>query len=95
VPAGELEAFVLAELWGIAHDPAVRAAVRTELVARGFLPPDLDAALAHLDGVHERLSLADQRRHIRLVVQRVELDGAKGNATLRFHELGLTAGANP
>ena len=55
---------------------------------------DVAESLRQFDPVWESLSVKEQARVLRLLVERVDFDGDKGNVTVTFHPTGIKALGN-
>jgi hypothetical protein len=101
IPAGQIEAFVVAQLGAIGREPApvgpVAAAAPEKEAGRGSAAPaerfadEARVALAGFDAVWPALTPAGQARVVGRVLQRVAYDGGKGTVAITFHPTGLEA----
>jgi site-specific DNA recombinase len=95
VPAAPIEEVVVGQIRALARDPAVLQEVLTQ-VRQGDDPRLAEAAseaarvVAGPQEVWDALPPAEQVRLVRLLVARVEYDGARGKVAISFHAAGLT-----
>ena len=95
IPAGQIEAFVVAQIRSVGRDPALFA----QAVAGAGLheveaerpADDTLAALEAFDCVWPKLTPEHQARLLDLLVQRVAYDGGKETVAVTFHPAGLRA----
>jgi len=95
IPAGPMEAFVLAQIQDIARDPASFTRGRSlpdsvAAVGAGRVAA-VSAALAALDAASPMLTPEAQARVLEILVQRVEYDGNKEAVTIAFHPAAIQA----
>jgi site-specific DNA recombinase len=95
IPAGQMEAFVLEQIRGIARDPALFLQGRS--VPDGVASAEegraaaIGAALAAFDAGLPVLTPEAQAFVVDLLVQRVDYDGNKETVTIAFHPAGIAA----
>jgi site-specific DNA recombinase len=101
IPAGQIEAFVVAQLGAIGRDPAPVGPVvttgsekdqgRGNAVVAERRADEARAALAGFDAAWPALTPAEQAQAVARVVQRVAYDGDKGTVAITFRPSGLEA----
>jgi len=100
IPAGQIEAFVVAQLGGIGREPTPvdlvvagteQEAGRSSAAAVERCADESRVALAGFGVVWPTLTPEEQARIVDLVVQRVAYDGGKGTVAITFHPTGLEA----
>ncbi len=95
IPAGQMEAFVLEQIRGIARDPALFLQGRS--VPDGVASAEegqaaaIGAALAAFDAGLPELTPEAQAFVVDLLVQRVDYDGNKETVTIALHPAGIAA----
>jgi site-specific DNA recombinase len=91
LPADQIERLIVERVRLAGRDPEVRAAVLDQLRRGGgtkAVKADVDAALGGFDGIWQRLSPRERERVLRLLVERVEYDAAKGSVRVTFRDGG-------
>ncbi|MCG3138850.1 MAG: hypothetical protein HJJLKODD_02719 [Phycisphaerae bacterium] len=90
LPAEEIERFVIEQIRAMGNDPQVRAMTLEQIREQQpqVSKAEVDAALAAFDPLWDTLSPREQARVIRLLVKRVDYDGANGKVAITFHETG-------
>jgi site-specific DNA recombinase len=95
IPAGQMEAFVLEQIQGLARDPwsftQGRSLPDGVAVAGTDRVAAASAALASLNPASPGWTPEGQRRGVDLLVERVDYDGAKKTAVITFQPAGLQA----
>lgn len=86
IAAQQIEAFVLERVRSIANDPAVLSAVLAGARERdrAVTKPEVDEAIGSFDGLWSCLSPREQSRLIKLLIQRIDYDGAGGEVAITF-----------
>lgn len=86
IPAQQIEAFVVDRLRAVASDPAVLSGVLDRLRQRGteVSKAEVDDAVVTFDGLWSCLSPREQARLVKLLIHRVEYDGAGGEVAITF-----------
>ncbi|MCG3138803.1 MAG: hypothetical protein HJJLKODD_02672 [Phycisphaerae bacterium] len=90
LPAEEIERFVVEQIRTIGREPQVRAMTLEQVREQQpqVSKAEVDSALATFDPLWDTLSPREQSRVIRLLVKRVDYDGAKGKVAVTFHGTG-------
>jgi site-specific DNA recombinase len=96
IPAPQIEAFVVDQIRCIGRDSHMCAEVLAQIHRQArsadeaaFDERALTAALASFDPVWAALAPREQERVVRLLIERVDYDGAKGTVRIAFHDAGI------
>jgi len=94
VPAAPIEELVVGQIRALAVNPAVLQEMLTQVHQEDDARPAEAAAarlVAGLEEVGDALAPAEQARLVRLLVARVDYDGARGKVAISFHASALQA----